>query len=121
MSYMQQMDNTSVYSAENDHNAVNNNPSYNTMNQFYANTKCPYTTGPGQAVIKPVYIVPNEQGNRGNHVRSELSTHDRLQQLLYNQYRLSISSIVLCATTIRNKVIVNRTVYNRRTKIVIIF
>ena len=62
MSYMQQMDNTSVYSSENDHNAVNNNPSYNTVNQFYANTKCPYTTGPGQAVIKPVYIVPNEQG-----------------------------------------------------------
>lgn len=55
------MDNTSVYSSENDHNAVNNNASYNTMNQFYANTKCPYTTGPGQAVIKPVYIVPNEQ------------------------------------------------------------
>lgn len=68
MSYMQQLDNTSVYSSENDHNAVNNNPSYNTMNQFYANTKCPYTTGPGQAVIKPVYIVPNEENTE--HIMS---------------------------------------------------
>lgn len=60
MSYMNQLDNNSVYSAENDHQQVNNEAQYNTMNQYFTNTKCPYTTGPGQAVINPAYIVPNE-------------------------------------------------------------
>jgi len=57
---MNQLDNTSIYSSENDHQQVNNQPAYNTMNQYYLNAKCPYTTGPGQAVINPAYIVPNE-------------------------------------------------------------
>lgn len=62
MSYMGKMDNTSVYSAENDHMLVNNQPSYTTMNHYFTNTKCPYTSGPGQAVVKPIYIDPNKEG-----------------------------------------------------------
>ena len=67
MSYMQQLDNNSVYSSGNDHQLVNNEASYNTMNQYFMNKKCPYTTGPGQAVINPAYIIPNES-NTGNQI-----------------------------------------------------
>jgi hypothetical protein len=51
-----------VYSVENDSNYVNNDPAYSTLNDFYKCASCPYTTGPGQAVIKPIYIYPNGNG-----------------------------------------------------------
>lgn len=63
MSYMGKLDNTSVYSADSDYSLVNNQPSYETMNNYFSNTKCPYTSEPGQSVIYPIYITPNEDGN----------------------------------------------------------
>lgn len=62
MSYMGKLDNTSVYSADNNYSIVNNQPSYETMNNYFTETKCPYTSEPGQAVVYPIYITPNENG-----------------------------------------------------------
>lgn len=62
MSYMQDLNNTLVYSNENDSTYVNNDPAYNTLGDFYKCVSCPYTTGPGQAVIRPIYIYPNAIG-----------------------------------------------------------
>lgn len=62
MSYMGKLDNSSVYTADQNYALVNNEPSYETMNNYFVNKKCPYTTGPGQAVIFPTYINPNNDG-----------------------------------------------------------
>ena len=62
MPYMDKLDNTSVYSASDDHMLVNNEPAYSTMNNYFVNKKCPYTSGPGQAVVYPIYLDPNQQG-----------------------------------------------------------
>ena len=37
------------------------------LNQYFINKKYRYTTGPGQAVINPAYIIPNES-NTGNQI-----------------------------------------------------
>ena len=62
MSYMQKLDNTSVYSADNNYQLVNNEPAYETMKHYFVNKKCPYSSGPGQAVIYPIYLNPNDTG-----------------------------------------------------------
>jgi len=63
MSYLQNLDNTSVYSAESNHQLVNNTPDYKTLGNYYNKPDCPYQSRPGQCPIQPVYITPSFGGS----------------------------------------------------------
>ena len=62
MSYQQQFDNTSVYTAEYDSGLVNTIPQYSTLGDYYKAANCPYTTTPSMVMVKNIYINPSAGG-----------------------------------------------------------
>ena len=62
MSYLQQLDNTSVYTVEDDYALVNSIPRYSTLGNYYNSSNCPYTTTPSMVMVKNIYINPSAGG-----------------------------------------------------------
>jgi hypothetical protein len=73
MSYSTDLDNTSVYGMENNHQLVNAVPDYKTLGNYYNKPNCPYQTVPGQCAVTPVFVTPTFGGAGYNILQNGLN------------------------------------------------